>query len=382
MTWDVIVIGGGISGAGAAMSLVRPEGGGRPLRTLILEAESSPGYHSTGRSAALYTPHYGPPAVRRLSAASLPFLAAPPDWFAAIDLLHTRGALTVALPGLEAELEERLALSTPGAEVLPMAAAEAHARAPFLRRDRIGAAAWEPGVADIDVARLHQGFLAAFKAAGGEVATRQRVERIERRGAAWHVITGRGSFEAAQLVNAAGAWAAEIGALAGAAPLALEPRRRTAILLDPPPGMALTPEMAFVEWTDRPTYIKPEATQLMISPGDATPDTPQDVQPDEMDVAVLADWVGTETAIPVRRIAHAWAGLRTFAADGLPVMGLDTQVPGFVWLAAQGGYGIMMAPVLGAAAAALCRTGEAGPALSAAGVAADLIAPARLLAPA
>lgn len=95
----------------------------------------------------------------------------------------------------------------------------------------------------------------------------------------------------------------------------------------------------------------------MASPGDATPIVPQDVQPDEMDVAILVDWIQRETLIPIRRIAHSWAGLRSFVADESPVLSYDPSVENFVWHAGQGGYGIMMAPSLARAVASLCHDG-------------------------
>ena len=95
----------------------------------------------------------------------------------------------------------------------------------------------------------------------------------------------------------------------------------------------------------------------MASPGDATPIVPQDVQPDEMDVAILVDWIQRETLIPIRRIAHSWAGLRSFVADESPVLSYDPSVENFVRHAGQGGYGIMMAPSLARAVASLCHDG-------------------------
>jgi D-arginine dehydrogenase len=165
-----------------------------------------------------------------------------------------------------------------------------------------------------------------------------------------------GTHRAPVVVNAAGAWADGIGAMAGAAPIGLVAKRRTAIVIDGPPGLD-TRALPCVDFAETDAYIKPEAGRLMASPGDAIPDLAQDVRPDEMDIAVLADWIGRETTIEVRRIAQSWAGLRSFVADEGPVVWADPDAPGFFWNAAQGGYGIMMAPTLArvAAAAALGR---------------------------
>jgi D-arginine dehydrogenase len=70
---------------------------------------------------------------------------------------------------------------------------------------------------------------------------------------------------------------------------------------------------------------------------------------------LLADWLQRETRLSVKRISHSWAGLRSFVPDDSPVVGYDDAAQDFFWLAAQGGYGIMMAPTLGRAASALIR---------------------------
>lgn len=147
--------------------------------------------------------------------------------------------------------------------------------------------------------------------------------------------------------------------MAGTLPIGLVPKRRTAILLDPPEGLDLR-AMPLVDFAADEAYLKPEAGMLMASLGDATPCEPGDARPEELDVALLADRVERETTLEVRRIPHRWAGLRALVADGTPVVGFDRGVPDFLWLAAQGGYGIMLAPVL-ARAAAESPSREPGP---------------------
>lgn len=180
---------------------------------------------------------------------------------------------------------------------------------------------------------------------------------LEHTNGCWTVAAPKGAYQARTLINAGGAWADKIGALAGAVPIGLVAKRRTAIIVDATPGYDVG-ALPCVDFASTNAYIKPESDKLMVSLGDATPTQPQDVQPDEMDVAVLADWLARETLIPVRRIAHSWAGLRSFVSDGSPVLGFDPVVPGFIWHAGQGGYGIMMAPALARAVASLGLKGE------------------------
>jgi len=346
MIHDFIVIGGGISGASAAYELA--EAGS----VLVLEGETTSGYHSTGRSAALFTRNYGGAVVRQINALSAGFFADPPDGFCDSPLLSPRGSLTVASADAADKLPALLDLSEPGEEVVRITPAEALERAPYLRPERVAAAVYEANVSDIDVAGLHQGYLGGIRRRGGTVQPGAAVTGLSRKDKIWHVSTRREVHRARIVINAAGAWAEEVGAMAGTAPIGLVPMQRTGIIIDAPDGMDLAGSPA-VDFAASGAYIKPEAGRLMASPGDATPTAPQDVRPEELDIAHLAHWIETETLITVRRISHSWAGLRSFVADEAPVVGMDPRVPGFMWLAGQGGYGIMMAPALARLAAAL-----------------------------
>lgn len=363
MIYDVLVIGGGISGAAVAYELANS------ARVLVLERESSCGYHSTGRSAALFTRNYGNPIVRQINALSAAFFAKPPDGFCDGPLLTPRGALTVASAEAVDQLSPLLALSEPGEEVVSISVAEALERAPYLRKTRCAAAIFEPNVTDIDVASLHQGFLKGLVRRGGSIVTRAEIRALAFAEGVWSVETRAQTYHAKTIVNAAGAWADDVARLAGATQIGLVPKRRTCVIIEAPSGLDLSQSPA-VDFLPSGAYIKPEAGKLMASPGDATPTGPQDVRPEEMDIAELAYWIETETLIQVPRIEHSWAGLRSFVTDEAPVVGFDAKAPGFFWLAAQGGYGIMMAPALAQFAAGLLLDQEppSGSALDAAGL--------------
>lgn len=372
MIHDVLIIGAGISGASVAYEVAQAGG-----NVIMLEAETVAGYHSTGRSAALFTRNYGGPLVRQINAASAPFLASPPDGFCDGPLLSRRGSLTVASAETVDDLLPLLVLSEPGDEVVPITPQEAVARVPYLRIERVAAAIFEANVADIDVERLYQGYLKGFARHGGTIAKGAGVLALHRGAGLWQVETRKSRYQAKIVVNAAGAWAEQVGAMAGARPIGLVPRRRTAIIVDAPAGLDLAGSPA-VDFISSGAYIKPEAGKLMASPGDATPTQPQDARPEELDIAHLADWIETETLIPVRRIAHSWAGLRSFVPDEAPVVGFDPRLSGFVWLAGQGGYGIMMAPALAKMTAQiiLAGAGSSGPTPS--GPDPDRLSPRRL----
>jgi D-arginine dehydrogenase len=371
MDYDYLVIGAGISGSAAAYELAA-------LGTVaLIEAESAPGYHSTGRSAALFTPNYGAATVRRINKTSQAFFLNPPAEFCDRPLLTQRGMLTVAAQGEEDLLAPILDLSTEGYEIRKLDAAGTLSLAPLLRPERVAASAFESGVMDIDVASLHQGFLRGIRRRGGLVLCGKRITKLDRRDGLWKASAGDFSVKGRIVVNAAGAWAGEIGDMAGAGPIGLVAKRRTAIIVDGPSGLDIA-KMPAVDYVAADAYIKPDAGRIMASPGDQTPIEPQDIQPDEWDVAVLVDWLQRETLATVSHIAKSWAGLRSFVADQAPVLGYDAAAPDFFWLAGQGGYGIMMAPALGRAAAGLIVSGCLPADLLANGLSEKDLSPARL----
>lgn len=368
---DIVVIGAGIAGAGVAACLAD-----RGARVLLLERESQPGYHTTGRSAALFSETYGPPTIQALSRASRVFFDDPGEGFADHPLLSERGVLFVARDDQADALDRLLAAGGPD-HLTRLTAAEARTLLPALRPDYIAAAAYELAARDIDVAGLHQGYLKRLTRGGGAVRTDAGVAAIARDGEGWRItLTDGGVLTTSTLVNAAGAWADAIGEMAGCRPLGLVPKRRTALLVDPPPGMDSARWPMLVD-AEEAFYAKPDAGKLLLSPADATPSPAVDAQPEELDVAIAVDRVTRALDLTVRRIEHRWAGLRTFAPDGDPVAGPDPAQDGFFWLAGQGGYGIQTAPALSRFAAASIL-GEDIPAdIAAAGVTEAALAPAR-----
>lgn len=344
-TCDVAVIGAGIAGASVAAELAAAG-----QRVLLLEQESQPGYHTTGRSAALFTTAYGPAVIRALTRASAPAFHAPPDTARPHPFLRPRSAVFLARP------DQRAALAALAADlgdaVRTMPVAEAEARLPLLRPGYLAGALLDNEAADIDVEALHRFYLRRLAAFGGVLRCGAPVTAVARDGAGWRLLAGGQEVRADLVVNAAGAWADDMARLAGVAPVGLEPRRRTAVLVAAPAGSASDGWPMAVD-VDETFYIKPDAGKLLLSPADETPSAPCDARPEEIDVATAIDRVQAAFDLPVRRVDHAWAGLRSFVPDRCPVAGHAPDAPGFVWLAGQGGYGIQSAPALARVAAAL-----------------------------
>ncbi len=374
--WDVVVVGAGMAGAAAGWQLAQAG-----QRVLVLERESQPGYHTTGRSAALFEEHYGPAQVQALTRASRAFYDTPPVGFADAPILSPRGVLYIATAAQRALLDAAYAEAlrhAPAARRLDAAALRA--LVPVLQ-DGIVDGFLDEGARDIDVHGLHQGFLRGLRQAGGALWCSAEVTALARAAGLWTVTLADGrSVQAPVVVNAAGAWADVLGGLAGAAPIGLTPRRRSAFTFGVPEGVDATHWPAVIS-ADESFYIKPDAGQLLGSPANADATTPHDVQPEELDVATGIWRIEEATTLQIRRPSHTWAGLRSFVADGELVVGWDaspTPLPGFFWLAAQGGYGIQSAAGYSLLARNLILGEAVDATLRAQGVDAAVLSPARV----
>ncbi len=344
-TADILVIGGGIAGVGAA-AMLSPD-----ARVIVLESEDAIGRHSTGRSAAIYIRNYGNATLRALNAASEPVLS-DPSVLEETSVLTPRGEMLIAaeeeLGDLDAYLE--------GADGIErLSAGEAVALFPILREELIAAAAYEPKAMDIDVDRLFQAFARRLRHKGGQIILKSPASAIARKDGVWQVETPTGRYDAPILINAAGAWADQIAALAGVAPIGLIPMRRSAALLPAPEGHDIT-HWPLVASASESWYAKPEAGLIMVSPADEDPVDPHDAYVDDMVLAEGLYRFEQAVTMPVTRVERSWAGLRSFVPDRTPVVGFDPAAEGFFWLAGQGGYGIQTSPALSQLTADLCLT--------------------------
>ena len=350
--FDIAVLGAGIAGASVGFRLAER------CSVVVLEREAQPGYHSTGRSAAMFMASYGPPAVRALTRASRAFYEQPPAGFApdAERLLTPRGVLHLAAHGQQAlmqRMHDELIPSCPDLETLDLDAALA--KVGCLRREAVHGALFERDAQDIDVHALHQGFLRGLRQRGGVLRTGVQLAGALRSGPAWVLRLADGeTIRAHSVVNAAGAWADEVAVLFGAAPIGLVPHRRSAFTFKGPEGLDVSGWPAVVG-VDESFYFKPDAGQLLGSPANADPTVPHDVVPEELDVAMGIHQIEAVTTLSIRRPSSTWAGLRSFVRDGEMVIGWDGVCPGFFWLAAQGGYGIQSAAGASLLADALLR---------------------------
>jgi len=370
-TADIVVIGAGMAGASAAAHLAAN------ARVILLEGEDRPGYHSTGRSAALFSETYGNLPVRLLTRAGRRFYEDRAGGLAEYPILTPRGVLVFAMPGQETLLDAAWAELAPlDPTIRRLDADAARGLVPVLRPDMIVAAIHEPGAMDIDVAGLHAAYLRRFRQRGGHLVTAAPVVRLFYSSGIWNTATPAGEFAAPVVVNAAGAWADHVAALAGLPPAGITPKRRTALIVAAPSDIDIGRWPLTIDAAET-GYFKPEAGKLLVSPADETPVAPCDVQPEELDVALAIERLMRRTTVAVRHVERKWAGLRSFAADKVPVVGFDPLAAGFFWLAGQGGYGIQAAEGLARSAAALIAEGRLPGDIAESGLDAAMLSPAR-----
>jgi D-arginine dehydrogenase len=344
--FDFAVIGAGIAGASIAARL------SEHASVQLLEMEDQPGYHSTGRSAAIFAQTYGNHVVRALTRASREFFYSPPPGFCATPLVRPRAILVTARAGQEAVFAGFIASIDPADRFDEKTVSEALELCPILRPDNLSSAVFSQSPADIEVHELQRGFLRKLKAQGGQLTTSGKVLSAERVGNGWLLTTPQQTLRARNIVNAAGAWAGEIAKLAGAQEVGLRPLKRTVCLIESPVGRRSDSWPMLLD-VEEQFYLKPDAGKLLLSPEDEILSEPCDAQPDDLDIAIAVDRVERATTLNVGHLAAKWAGLRSFVRDRTPVVGYDALQPGFFWLAALGGYGIQTAPALSALAAAL-----------------------------
>jgi D-arginine dehydrogenase len=359
---DVAVIGGGMAGMSIANELAPSHS------VIVLEQESQLAHHATGRSAAAFLESYGGPEVRALTRASRRLLEA-----VDVDapLLTGRPLLWIGGPGREPAIAE-MRRQQPGLRGL--SDEDARRMCSVLRAEWVAAAAVEPDAQDIDVAGLHQAYVRDARRNGVTVSRDSRLAEATYDGRTWRLRHASGTASAGVVVDAAGAWADHVATLFGARPCGLRPLRRTVVIART--GHAVPRSWPLVADVDDTFYFRPDGPHVLASPADETPSEPCDARPEEADVARAIERVNRATTLGIRSVVTAWAGLRTFAVDRVPVMGYDPDVHGLFWLAGQGGYGIQTAPALARLAAAVLR-GDVSPSGGVPDVEPGALSPAR-----
>jgi len=367
---DVVVIGAGLAGLSVAAELATD------TEVRIIEMESTPARHASGRSAALFIPTYGPATIRRLTAASREWFASAGAGHSDVELLTARPVLFAADSAHIGDLDQLIAeVEDAEGKLVRLDRQAVCDLCPAIRPDWVVAGAVDQEAHDLDVSATVDAFRRILTRHGGVIDTSRRVVGLARTDGGWTVGTTAGTTTCDIVVNAAGAWVDEVATLAGLAPLGFEPRRRTLAVARPVEGV--DPGPAFVAHAGEHFYFGAEAGGVLFSPADETPSMPCDAKPDELDIAAAIDGINAATRFGLRSVSAAWAGLRTFGPDGSIVVGPDPSEATFIWCGGQGGYGVQTAPAAGRAAAALTRGQPLPPDLIATGLTTGALGPAR-----
>jgi len=352
--YDVAVVGAGVAGLSVAARL------SEHASVVLIERESQPAYHSSGRSAAVYIEGYESNLVASLTRASREFFFQDPGEFCENPLVHPLGGLTFASAQQTDSFENHLATWQPdNPELHEISVPDALKKLPILNPDWVQRVCYDPSMHSIDVHELLTGFRRQLKNGGGELMLGQKVSALQKVDDGWVVETlatnaannSQHEIRARMVVNAAGSWCEELAALGGLPPVGLTPLRRTAVMCAFPDEPTDAKHWPMAHDCDHTLYFKPDAGALMVSPADEQPSAPCDAQPEDLDIAITLDRFQKATTMRVDRVEHSWAGLRTFAPDRNPCVGFDPLMPDFYWLGGQGGFGVQTSPALSRLAA-------------------------------
>jgi D-arginine dehydrogenase len=339
--YDVLIVGGGIAGLSLASALA-----GRCTVALV-EAEQELGYHTSSRSARQLIPSYGPGVVQELTRRTLQLIAAR-DAELARPVLSPRSFMLIGT--------EQTVLAEASGQMKPITHAEALELCPVLVPESFTSAGLDAGSFGCDAPLLLADHRQLAEAAGAAIITGARVHSAQRLGSGWQVGAGQEAFETAVMVNAAGAWADEVAVISGVEKLGLQPYRRTAAIVDV--ERSLPEQSPMVAAADQSFYFRREGDGVLISPSEAVPSGPEDAQPRPGDVEHLITKLNQMTTLGISGVRSAWTGLRTEAADGVPVAGFDAEAHGFYWLAGQGGYGFQTSAAMAELAAGQILAGQ------------------------
>lgn len=344
---EIAVIGAGFAGAATAYFLHRAG----VTDCVILEAAERPGSRASGLNAAMGRQVIADRVWRRLAREGMRFLRHPPAGFSDVPLIDDRGSLLIFSPedlGRARALAE--AAQRDGIATELWTAEQIGNYLPIVRGT--GAALWTPSDGLIDIHALLCGFLQPARAAHHLICN-ARVMQLSFSSDAWTIATTAGEFRARILVNAAGAWGNPLAALAGAETLDLQVRRRH--LFVSAPTSAVSRNAPFVWDLSRNYYFRPKSDGIMLSACDedvTSPDQAFETAPGARSLLTrkLSEFCPALSDLP---ILHTWAGGRTFAPQGEPIIRWDHRVPQFFWVAGLGGHGATCASSIGRQAATI-----------------------------
>jgi sarcosine oxidase subunit beta len=256
-----------------------------------------------------------------------------------------------------------------GVDILLLNRYQTRVKEPALSEDIIGAT-FSPLDSQAHPILLTIGFLRSAQQKGVKVFTNTPVRAIELdHGRVAAVVTDKGKIKTRFMINAAGAFAAEIGEMVNLT-IPIKPRRGQILVTEavPPilkccilsakyiaakfnPNIAGAGEAGFAVKQTVSGNILIGSTREFV--GFARHTTYEGIH------SIAKNVLRVIPGIKILRIIRAFAGLRPYTPDGLPILGKVDTIDGFIMAAGHEGDGITLAPITGEIIAKLVSTGSA-----------------------
>jgi len=343
-----VIIGAGLAGMATAYGLAcRGES-----EIVVLEKETFPGMHSSGRNAGMIRQVVPDEHILHLAKKGAEFFRSQPEgWQQAVPFSKSGSLLVARGDGWNNLLQDAEKARKDGVHLEIWDDKRIRQAVPCTTDGSFEGGIYCPGDGVTDTDGLISGLCKAAGAKGVRVETECEVLAIKvDKGKVAGVETSKGFIPSSTVVNASGPWASVIGMLAGAMAIEFTPMRR---------HLYYTGELDWVDqdWPfvwDLSTdlYFRPESAGLLLSPCDETPSATGIPSVDDK----IQDMLTRKLSESFPRllditVARSWAGLRTFTPDRNFVIGWDPRVEGFYWVAGLGGHGVTTSPAVGALAA-------------------------------
>ena len=340
-TYDFAVIGGGLAGLSTAYHLAGSGAGS----ILVVEKAAGPGREASGQNASMICRAAEDPLLSRMTAAGADLIRG--AWGRKLGGVRFRrtGSLFIGT-------DKNLRKAVRGGRAERLSRAQILRRFPFLAESRFEGGLYFRADGILDSGSLVRALAARLQNRGVRILYRTRA--LPRRNARGLFEFAGGRFAARVVVNAAGAWAGEVAAAAGAQRLRIIPRKRHLFLTRP---LDLKPRGWPIVWdVDRGVYFRPEGDALLLSPCDTSAAKPGPARLERSAERLLRKKLKVFLpAAQKAKMARAWAGLRTFSADGRFVIGWDGKAKNFFWAACLDGHGLVASAAVGQMSAALIR---------------------------
>jgi len=358
-TADVVIVGAGVMGASVAWHLTML--GCRSV--ILLDSAPAPGTGSTGRATGGFRTQYASPINVRLSLLSREKLRHFHDATGGDCGYQPVGYLFLAADQDQlATLREAIAVQrSAGLSDSVMVCPEDIARLnPSIVLDGVVGGSFGATDGYIRPLGILQGYLDAAVQGGAEVRYDTAPVSFERVGdRITSVTTGGGRIAAAHVVNATGAWAADLAQLAGVS-LPVTPVRRQVALTAPTSALpASTPMTIFAE--DGFHFRVRDGRVLLLWPVDTS-------GAGRYDTTFDASWLDGVVARAHRRVpalrtvaidrAGSWCGLYEMSPDHHAILGAAPGLANFWLINGSSGHGVMHAPALGQLLAEMILTGR------------------------